>query len=187
MCLVTPLPPQHTALQCNVHTYTYYAVIAQYSQYTQYAMAHLYPRSVMSIHITLPSHSTLECSHTEAIPYYETQCYNVQITKYTVSVSSIFVAACIPFPQMLYIAAYAYSIDTDYPSRHAVCQQIYSSLCGAPALPIAAEMASSRAGLTPREGREGFTGRNLEKTLTNQFRALEVHILVSKLIITRLN
>ena len=33
--------------------------------------------------------------------------------------------------------------------------------------PIAAEMASSRAGLTPREGREGFTRRNLEKTMTN--------------------
>ena len=43
----------------------------------------------------------------------------------------------------------------------------------APALPIAAEMASSRAGLTPREGRGGFTGRNLDKTMTKYLQAPE--------------
>ena len=49
----------------------------------------------------------------------------------------------------------------------------YNAVQTAPALPIAAKMASSRAGLTPREGRGGFTGRNLDKTMTKYLQALE--------------
>ena len=55
-----------------------------------------------------------------------------------------------------------------------VCTEFSIQRCTtAPALPIAAKMASSRAGLTPREGRGGFTGRNLDKTMTKYLQALE--------------
>ena len=80
---------------------------------------------------------------------------------------------CLAYLQRVDLFRYAYTMYR-LSLTALQCQQIYSSLCGAPALPIAPEMASSRAGLTPREGREGFTRRNLEKTMTNQFRALEV-------------